>query len=514
MKSLETDILVALAMLRRRINPQESPVYRLHPELLSLIASRLGTDDLVRASHISYHWRTVLLSYPSLWATIDFTHLDRALTFLTRSKSAPIHAFLPQIPPTTPLPLGSLDRFAHRIATLSVGNYVSQKELLPRTIPSLRTLEFSPDSSHPLDKMTRWYFPRFLAVSSESIDPLPLHVPRLTRFVYNSWTRGERAIDALLDFLRNCPLLEEIEINHGDDFYTRRNHDVVHLPHLRIYTHCTSTHFYLGLYDMLSCPPSCSVTLRCGEGYFGMEGAIPPFQAPTFLVDAKRVKLKSRSVDREDYAEGMVEIIDTANWRLCSTRQMVLRDETWDGALIDTINPFFLDFLKGLNPGSVEVLCIEEFALWFYEEHDRIREALGHLEHIKVLILPDSVVGIYLWILAPTEATDVGGWRCLELDTLVIRSGRPIDYSGDNVLSALSWFARRRKEAGIPLRRVSLFVHETPSPGRAGHLGWMEDLEESRRCIETFEYVDDPDTLLDWNVDDYFLDGLDHLRIG
>ena len=385
-------------------------------------------------------------------------------------------------------------------------------------MPSLRALEFHPDSNYPLfDETIRWYFPGPGALSLESIDPVPFSVPLLTRFVYSSRTRGMRAIDALLDFLCNCPLLEEMEINHGDDFYTLRDHDVVHLPHLRIYTHCTSTYFYLGLYDMLSCPSSCSVTLRCGEEYFGMEDGIPPFQDPTFPVVAKRVKLKSRSMDRKDYAEGMVEIIDTANWRLCSTRQMVLGDEidkTWEGALIDTINPFFLDFLKGLNPGSVEVLCIEELALWFYEEHDRIREALGHLEHIKVLILPDSVVGIYLWILTPPEATDVGGWRCLELDTLVIRSGRPIDYSGYDVLSALSCFARRRKEAGIPLRRVSLFVHETPIPGRTAHSGWMEDLEESRRCIETFEYVDDPDTLLDWNVDDYFLDGLDHLRIG
>ena len=42
-------MLVALAMLRRRINPHESPIYRLHSESLSCIASHLATDDLVKA---------------------------------------------------------------------------------------------------------------------------------------------------------------------------------------------------------------------------------------------------------------------------------------------------------------------------------------------------------------------------------------------------------------------------------------------------------------------------------
>ena len=99
-KSLEMDVLVALAMLRRRINSHESPVYRLHSELLSLIASRLAKDDLIKATHISYHWREVLLAHPSLWSTIEFSQYqsasEQAATFFSRSKSATIHVSLPR----------------------------------------------------------------------------------------------------------------------------------------------------------------------------------------------------------------------------------------------------------------------------------------------------------------------------------------------------------------------------------------------------------------------------------
>lgn len=506
-------MLVALAMLRRRINSHESPIYRLHPELLSLIASYLVPDDLVEASHISYHWRTVLLSYPSLWTTLDFTHPERALTFLARSKSAPIRAFLQWIRPNAPLPIELLDQPAERIVTLSVGDYPSQKELLLRTMPSLRTLEFHPDPYDiPLDEFEtiRWHFPALRTLSVQGIDPPPFSAPHLTRFVYCSWRGGDQTMDALLDFLCKCPLLEEIEINQDNDFYTRSNHDVVHLPHLRVYTHFTTTYLYLSLYNMLSCPPSCSVTFRCGEGYAGTSDSFLQFKNPTFIVYAKRVKLESRAVDHEGYAEGIVEIIDTAHRRFRSTRQVVMEDgSTWDGALTDNINPLFLGCLKGLDPRPIEVLCVDEPALWLHEVHDHIEEALGHLEHIKMLILCCSVVGTYLRVLAPTEATDIGGLRCLELDTLVIRSRSHVDGSGNDIISAVSFFARRRKAAGIPLKKVSLFLDWMPTPRD------LKDLEELRGCIGTLEYVmeDVADALLDWNVDDYFLGGLDHLRI-
>jgi len=505
-------VLVALAMLRRRINPHESTIYRLHPELLSLIASHLATDDLIRATHVSYHWRAVLLSYPSLWTTLDFAHVGRALTFLTRSKSAPIRVFLQRIPPKTPVPPELLGQSAERITRLYVNNYASQKELLLRTMPLLRTLEFYPNRSGDLNETIRLSFPALKTLFIGKINRPLFSVPHLTRFgLSTSMGRSRLAMDHLLDFLSNCPLLEELEISHDNEFYVRRNHDVVHLPHLRAFTHYTRTDFYLGLYNMLSYPSSCSVTFSSNNSFHGLAVAPRPFQNPTFLVDVKRVKLKTRSMDRQDYVEGMVEVIDAAHRRVRLTRQVILGEVRWEDALIDAINPLYPDFLENLDAKSIEVLCVEELALWFYEERCLVEGALGHLGHIRTLILSGSVVCPYLRALAPTEAADMSGWRCLKLDTFVIRSTRYRDDSGDEVLPALSLLARRRKEAGIPLRNVSLLLKWAPHPQQ---FRWMKDLEELRRCVGTFESVMEEvaDKLLDWDADDYFLDGLDHLR--
>ena len=133
---------MALAVLRRQINPHESPIYRLHPEILSLIASDMVTNDIVTMSQVSYRWRTALLSYPSVWSTLDFARIGQASTFLARSRSAVIRVFLDRPTGIIPLPLESLNQSAERITTLSLSDYASQKELLLRTAPSLKTLAF------------------------------------------------------------------------------------------------------------------------------------------------------------------------------------------------------------------------------------------------------------------------------------------------------------------------------------------------------------------------------------
>jgi hypothetical protein len=158
-KYLETDMPIAFAMLRRRINSQESPIYRLPPELFSHIASHLKTDDLVEATHVSCCWRTVLLTHPNLWPTLDFTDPQRVSNFLTRSKSATIHVFLPEAISIAPL-LDLVEKSAERIAALRVCNYILQKEPLLRKMPSLGTLEFQTHHGDGvLNEETRLSFP-------------------------------------------------------------------------------------------------------------------------------------------------------------------------------------------------------------------------------------------------------------------------------------------------------------------------------------------------------------------
>ena len=507
-KSLETDILVALAILRRRINPHESPIYHLHPELLSHIASHLATDDLVKATHISYHWRTVLLAHPHLWSTLDFAHPEQAYTFLARSKSATIHVFLAGIHKNASVSLELLEQSSERIATLQVMDSASQKELLLQTVPSLRKLYFYASHSDVPNVKTRLSLPTLETLFFDGIDPLAFSTPHLTRFTFTflRWPEERGAIDGLLDFLSSCPLLEELKIFHVGCFYIQRHHDPVHLPRLRAFTHCTRTVPYPDLYHMLSCPPSCSATFSYGYISGGEADILPPFHHPTFHVDARRVKLKTEAMNRQDYAEGVVEVIDGAHKRFLSTRRVVLRDVTWDGALINAINPLYLGFVKGLDARFIETLCVEELALWFYEEGDRVKEVLNHLENIRTLILYKSAVDPYLQALVPITAKDVNEWRCLKLDTLVIYS-RYGDYTDGDMLDTLCHVAQERKVAGFPLRSVSMFVD--PERARLGSVD--SNLEELRRWVETVKFVTGDD-ILDWNVDDYFLDGLDHIR--
>jgi hypothetical protein len=486
-------------MLRRRINPHESSIYRLHPELLPLIACHLATDDLIKMTHVSYHWRTVLLSHPSLWSTLDFAHAGRAFTFLTRSKSATIHVFLQRIPPNTAPPLELLKQSAERITTLGVGDYASQKELLVRTMPSLKTLQFH---ASYLNETVRLSFPALEALFVESIaNLLSLSAPHLTRLQLSAWTiYNVEPMDPLLDFLRSCPLLEELEIGHFVDFYTERNHDAIHLPHLRAYTQHTSPDLHISLYNMLSHPSSCSVNFSCGDLFHDMD-ALPPFRNPTFLVEVRSVKLETRSVDYQDHVEAVVELVDAADRRVCLTHRAVLGNVTYDEVLMDVINPLYLGFLKDLDASFIETLCIEGLALWFHGGHDRVEEALGHLKNLRRLILSDSEVEPYLEALVPATATDANRWRCLKLDTLVIYS-RYGDF-GEGILGTLRRVAGRREVAGIPFRKASVFLLEVGNPKGSR---WLDGLEELKRCIGTFELVMGDDTL-DWNADDYFLTG-------
>jgi len=498
-------MLVVLAVLRRRINLHESSIYRLHPELLSLLASHLVTDDLVKATHVSYHWRTVLLSHPSLWSNLDFAYPERASTFFARSKSAMIHVFLPKTP-KVPLPIELLKRSAERIATLLVGDYTSQRDLLLQTMSSLRTLQFYAEYKDVFpDEPVRLYFPALETLFAGAINPTPFSVPHLTRFSFNDLACGKQEMDALFDFFRNCPLLEELDVYRVGNFYPHHDRDVVPLPRLRVYNEYSNTDFYFDLYNMLCLPPSCSAIFCCNcDPFCEISLALRPFQTPTPLIPIRRLKLKTTDEGRKDYVEGTVEIIDTAGKRVCLTRQLLPREAVWEDVVTDGFNPLHSGFLEDLDARFIEVLCVEELALWYYRECGRVEEALSHLKYIKTLILADSGVGLFIGALVPSAVADVDEWRCSMLDTIVIRNRSDNPHRGD-VLSGLLYVARKRKAAGFPLRSVSVFICSAKDPKR---FGWTDSVvEELRGYIETFELVVGDDAL-DWNVDDYFLDGL------
>ena len=140
MKALEDDIHTVLAMLRRHINPLDSPLYRLPLDLFPEVASHLTNEtDLVNATHVSSHLRNTLLSHPRLWSCLDFDHEMRARAFFERSGQTPLHVDL--VRDTTEDSLAGLRQQSKRIATLKLRVWLIQKMFLSEHLPSLRRLE-------------------------------------------------------------------------------------------------------------------------------------------------------------------------------------------------------------------------------------------------------------------------------------------------------------------------------------------------------------------------------------
>ena len=217
MKSLESEILSVLAMLRRHINPMESPAYRLPPELFPLVAGLLESDtDLVHATHISHHWRNTLHSHPSLWSHLDFEDIGRALTFLERSKSASFRVTLVGDSPVFPL-IEPLYPHTTCIVTLSLIDCASQKELLIQPMPSLKRFEIIGDPLDPGEPPVDGVIlslPSSISLAFHNTHPILLHVPRLThfKFLYSVPENDPTMVERFFDFLYNCPLLEDFEV--------------------------------------------------------------------------------------------------------------------------------------------------------------------------------------------------------------------------------------------------------------------------------------------------------------
>ena len=131
-------------MLRRHINPLESPIYRLPLDLFPEIASHLTNEtDLVNATHVSYHLRNTLLSHPTLWSHLDFQHERRAQAFFERSGQTPLHVDMPWSTNLTTSSLVELCQQSKRVATLNLRDWSVQYAFLSELLPSLKKLEIS-----------------------------------------------------------------------------------------------------------------------------------------------------------------------------------------------------------------------------------------------------------------------------------------------------------------------------------------------------------------------------------
>jgi hypothetical protein len=524
MKSLDNDILASLAMLRRHINSLQSPICRLPNDVIPEIASHLRPEaDLIHLSHVSYRLRSALLSQPSLWSYVDVKHEDRAQAFFARSKQVPLRVNLVK-DDADRRRLSPLYSRRERIVSLEMCNCAAQKQsVFSQPMPALRRLEIVGNDHEDHENYdeesywqgtkdeTSWSLPSVTTFVVHGITSIPLRFPHLTRFKFRE---GEETttIDELLDFLDNCPLLEDIDISHAGESSSSRN-QLVSLPNLRTYTQSMfDAYCALRLFDMLSLPPSCSVTTTCrvSESSNIRPGEIiPSFQNPDYLAGITRLKLRTTHTST-DGITGALELINSKGTKVCSERAVFSRKSLWyskqatEDGIHNSLNLAHLRCLQGLDARSAEILCLQGCKLWDGEGQavDTVKYALGYLRGISTLILSGTAVKPCLLALDMDPAASGYLQRSPPVQTLIIHS----DFKNtgwDGILRTLLTVAQRRKVAGSPFRIVSLFLLKGPES--------KEVLEALEECIERFE-VTVGDNVLEWDVDKYFLDGLDHLR--
>ena len=218
-----------ILQVTRAIRNTTPPVNRLPPEILSRVLEHDAYDQiLVAATHVCRYWRSTLIFTPSLWncfQQFESDHnLDRTLTYLERSKPAPIDISI-----NTDL-LEDLEVFEYlalhiaRTRSLviqgSCGIHTASL-LFCNPAPSLQYLHISSSSSKgfvPLpDNFLGRQAPSLRTASFTGIcltfeSPFPL--PNLTEFNLLLFRgRGSFCIDAMFRFFSSCPQLRKIRID-------------------------------------------------------------------------------------------------------------------------------------------------------------------------------------------------------------------------------------------------------------------------------------------------------------
>ena len=224
------------------------------------------------------------------------------------------------------------------------------------------------------------------------------------------------------------------------------------------------------------------------------------------MAEIKRVKLRMTFDGDGNEVVGTLELINSKGTRVCSERvdskkghRPPVRDRR-----DHPLNAAHLNLFGNLDGRSVEILCIDGCASWDKVVVKFLKEALG-FGNVRTLILSNSAVEPFLSALnRKPDASDHGRWFS-PIHTLIVRTDSNRFKVNPRVLQPLLNIAEMRKEAGFPFKSVSLFLRD----GLERHPVWVS--KGLRRRVERLEVVVGDD-ILDWDVDKYFLDGLDHLQ--
>ena len=487
------DLDIIAALLRQMVNYHDSWIHRLPSEMLVAAASHLKDNaSLVAATHVCHLWRIALLSSPRLWSHLDFANEERALVFLERSKSAPLSVDLTGVDVHSEIARESLKDVTTRVTMLRGAHNNFLDRLLTQPLTTLETLEISDCNMLPPKEPT--LLPSLTSLVISGFDPRRFHAPLLTSFhlTHDSASGSlerKQTTASLLDFFRNCPLLEVVFISCDIlDIHTGSG-EVVSLPFLSSFTHESPRDRYQpSLFNRLSIPSTCRVVLVIDVTDHRSNPWIPGLPTPrdpSFLSDIRTVKIAahSRSLDAfKDYIMFKVELTSsthrTTSFNRISRYSQRLPIFSYIG---------FLDILGTIELDSVETLCFDRCPVP-RAVAGPITQALGKFRNLETLILigPDLTLSL--------DSIDLSSYPAI--DTLVFSSNHDIGSPYYDVLYRLQGFAILRKRAGSPLKTLTIvYPFAEPRP---------VELERLKRCVGRVEVVSDRQAL-NWDVNEYLL---------
>ena len=237
---LDYAILRLSTVLRRARNIKNtlSPINQFPPETLAHIATFLPADrDLINATAICQHWRTILLSFPRLWCNPSGPP-SKIRAYVQRSKSTPTNVKL-----SSPELVELVAPHASRLVGLTLRlhgkpyRFSQVIEHLPYPTPTLHSLRVVVKSryrglefpSGPQNTFC-FYLKRLEIVGISTIrgpQTFP-YVTELTMYISYSWW-----IEPFLNILERFPVLERLYVTFHRRVYTDSNPRVVTLPHVQ-----------------------------------------------------------------------------------------------------------------------------------------------------------------------------------------------------------------------------------------------------------------------------------------